>query len=205
MTKMAKKYICPQCEKEFATRQSLWNHRQRCCGQSALIRRVYDDSFNVAESKTYSGTTVKSPIRNAFARSKDIKLGGKFLSPEKSLELRTLIRKLQSKYDYPIDNHPLISAKRNDLLGKQETENEKHKLLLDSYPAREDDPVKKGGSVYFLPSDIDGLWQKLKLLRAEYKAGNKTTRNELVAVLDELKRRDQITDDEYSKLNTPKG
>ena len=203
MTKMAKKYICSQCEKEFTTRPSLWNHRQRCYGQSTQRRLVSDDSFNVAESKTYSGTTVKSPIRNAFDRSKDIKLEGKFLSAEKSLELRTLISKLQSKYNYPVENHPLISTKRNELLGKQKSEDEKHKLLLDSYPDKENGSVKKGGSVYFLPSDIDGLWQKVILLRAEYKAGNTTTRNELVAVLDELKRRDQITDDEYSKLNTP--
>lgn len=202
MTKMSKKYICSQCEKKFTTRPSLWNHRQRCYGQSALRRLVSDDSFNIAESKTYSGTTVKSPIRNAFDRSKDIKLEGKFLSPEKSLELRTLISKLQSKYNYPVENHQLISAKRNELLRKQKSENEKHKLLLDSYPDKKNGSAKKGRSVYFLPSDIDGLWQKVILLRAEYKAGNTTTRNELVAVLDELKRQDQITDDEYSKLNT---
>ena len=62
-----------------------------------------------------------------------------------------------------------------------------------------------GGSVSFLPSDIDGLWQKLKLLRAEYKSGNKTTRNELVAVLDELKQQGGITEEEYAKLNTSLG
>ena len=34
---MAKKYICSQCDKEFATRQSLWKHKQkrRCSQQSA--------------------------------------------------------------------------------------------------------------------------------------------------------------------------
>ena len=34
---MAKKYICPQCDNEFSTRQSLWKHKQkrRCHGQSA--------------------------------------------------------------------------------------------------------------------------------------------------------------------------
>ena len=34
---MVKKYICPQCDYEFATRQSLWKHKQkqRCRGQSA--------------------------------------------------------------------------------------------------------------------------------------------------------------------------
>ena len=84
---MAKKYICPACENGYASSQSLWNHKQRCQGQSAPRKRVCDDdSYNVAEPKTYCGTTVKSPIRNTIGYSKDIKLEGKFLSPEKSLE-----------------------------------------------------------------------------------------------------------------------
>ena len=70
-------------------------------------------------------------------------------------------------------------------------------ILNDLLVEGSDDLTKKnirGGSVSFLPSDIDGLQQKLKLPGAQYKAGNKTTRNELVAVLDALKRLDQITD-----------
>ena len=63
---------------------------------------------------------------------------------------------------------------------------------------------KKGGDgiVVFLPKDIKGLWQKLKLLGAEYRAGNKTTHNELVAVLDELKRQGGITEEEYTDINS---
>ena len=59
--------------------------------------------------------------------------------------------------------------------------------------------------ISYLPSDPEGLWEKLKVLGAEYKAGNKTTRNELVAVLDELKRQNQITREEYIDMNTKMG
>ena len=62
---MVKNYICPRCEKEFATRQSLWNHKQRCQGQSAPRKRIVDDSY--AEPKTYRDTTaVKRPIKSYY-------------------------------------------------------------------------------------------------------------------------------------------
>ena len=61
---------------------------------------------------------------------------------------------------------------------------------------------KDGTGIVFLPKDIKGLWQKLKLLGAEYQAGNKTTRNEFVADLDELKRRGDITEEEYTNINS---
>ena len=59
---------------------------------------------------------------------------------------------------------------------------------------------KAGGRISFLPSDIDGLFQRL--LGAEFHAGNKTTHNELVAVLDELKRQGGITEKEYTAINS---
>ena len=45
------------------------------------------------------------------------------------------------------------------------------------------------GIVHFLPKDINSLVQKLQLLVGEYVAGNKTTRNEIIAILDNLKGR----------------
>ena len=59
---MAKKYICPGCEKEFATRQSLWNHKQRCQRQYTPRNRVFDD---YVDPKTYrSIVAVKSPMES---------------------------------------------------------------------------------------------------------------------------------------------
>ena len=54
-----------------------------------------------------------------------------------------------------------------------------------------------GGGVIFLPSDIDGLQQKLMLLFGEYHAGNTTTYNEIIAILDELRRQNAITEQSY--------
>ena len=61
---------------------------------------------------------------------------------------------------------------------------------------------KQGDGIQFLPSSIKGLFEKLKLLAGEYIAGNTATRNELVAVLDELQRRQLISEKEYTSINT---
>ena len=55
--------------------------------------------------------------------------------------------------------------------------------------------------VHFLPKDINSLVQKLQLLVGEYVAGNKTTRNEIVAILDNLKGRNKIQEEEYKQIN----
>ena len=56
--------------------------------------------------------------------------------------------------------------------------------------------------IAFLPGDVQGLMGKLKVLLAEFLAGNKTTRNEIVGILDELKRRGKISTSEYTKTNS---
>ena len=53
----------------------------------------------------------------------------------------------------------------------------------------------------YLPGTIEGLEKKLKLLIAEYHAGNTTTRNEIVAVLDELRSRNAIDESQYASYN----
>ena len=53
------------------------------------------------------------------------------------------------------------------------------------------------GDGIFLPGDIKGLKTKLNLLLAEFRAGNTTTRNEIVFILDELLRRKQMSKKEY--------
>ena len=57
-----------------------------------------------------------------------------------------------------------------------------------------------GGGVVFLPGDIAGLRQKLLLLLGEYHAGNTTTYNELVAVLDELRKQNAISEQKYESI-----
>ena len=70
----------------------------------------------------------------------------------------------------------------------------KWKLLKDLEERRDGDGI-------FLPGDIKGLTTKLHLLLAEFHAGNTSTRNEIVFILDELLRRKQISKIEYRDIN----
>ena len=72
----------------------------------------------------------------------------------------------------------------------------KWKLLEKILPEKEEK-----GSGIFLPGDIKGLTTKLNLLLAEFRAGNKSTRNEIVFILDELLRRKRMTRKEYTEIN----
>ena len=69
------------------------------------------------------------------------------------------------------------------------------KLLVDQEAAGK-------GIVNFLPSDINSLMQTLQVLVGEFAAGNKTTRNQIVAILDDLQRRNKISEGDYTRINT---
>ena len=56
--------------------------------------------------------------------------------------------------------------------------------------------------IAYLPGTVHGLMEKLKVLLAGFLAGNKITRNEIVGILDELKRRGKISNSEYAKTNS---
>ena len=58
-----------------------------------------------------------------------------------------------------------------------------------------------GHGLFFLPGDIKGLSTKLNLLLAEFRAGNTSTRNEIVFILDELLRRKRMSRKEYTEIN----
>ena len=59
--------------------------------------------------------------------------------------------------------------------------------------------AEKGSGIFFLPGDINGLIQQFHLLLAEYRAGNKSsTRNQIVAILDQLLRLDYLNQAEYN-------
>ena len=58
-----------------------------------------------------------------------------------------------------------------------------------------------GSGIQFLPGDIEGLIEQLHLLLAESRAGNKSsTRNQIVAILDELLRRNYLNQEEYNAV-----
>ena len=68
--------------------------------------------------------------------------------------------------------------------------------------AEQEGGVEGVGIVNFLPTDINSLMQKLQLLVGEFAAGNKTTRNQIVAILDDLQRRNKISQRDYIHINT---
>lgn len=58
-------------------------------------------------------------------------------------------------------------------------------------------------AIQFLPGDISGLQTKLTYLLAEYQAGNTfATRNQIVAIADELLRRRQLSQEQYDNINS---
>ena len=59
-----------------------------------------------------------------------------------------------------------------------------------------------GSGIQFLPTDISGLQSKLSYLLGEFRAGNNlATRNQIVAIADELLRRKHLSRAEYRKIN----
>ena len=58
-------------------------------------------------------------------------------------------------------------------------------------------------TIQFLPGDISGLQTKLTYLLAEYQAGNTfATRNQIVAIADELLRRRQLSQEQYNNISS---
>ena len=68
-------------------------------------------------------------------------------------------------------------------------------------PANSDQEFKF--AIQFLPGDISGLQTKLSYLLAEYQAGNTfATRNQIVAIADELLRRKHLSQEEYHNISS---
>ena len=73
--------------------------------------------------------------------------------------------------------------------------------LWDKYK-QEDSEEEEGRGVKYLPSTIKALKEKLAVLLGEYQAGNTTTRNELVPVLDQLRSRKAISESKYRAITS---
>ena len=74
-------------------------------------------------------------------------------------------------------------------------------VILSTYVTfcKGDEGKKDGTGIHFLPGDISGLINQLHLLLAEFRAGNKSaTKNQIVAILDQLLKRNYLTQDEYN-------
>ena len=58
-----------------------------------------------------------------------------------------------------------------------------------------------GKGISFLPSDVKSLKNRLNLLLSEFNAGNRATRNEIVAIVDNLVGRRKLTKIEAQHIN----
>ena len=63
-------------------------------------------------------------------------------------------------------------------------------------------PGPSGGGLKILPSDPNALIDRFDLLFSSKKAGHTGVRNEIISILDELKRQGVININEYKKLNS---
>ena len=70
----------------------------------------------------------------------------------------------------------------------------------DEFEDADDEQKEEDGSgIQFLPGDINGLIEQLHLLLAEHRAGNKSsTKNQIVAILDQLLRLNYLNQEEYN-------
>ena len=61
--------------------------------------------------------------------------------------------------------------------------------------------IEEGSGISFLPSDVNSLKKRLDVLLAEFQAGNGATRNEIVAIVDNLVRRNKMKIDYANDIN----
>ena len=61
--------------------------------------------------------------------------------------------------------------------------------------------VEEGNGISFLPSDVNSLKKRLDVLLAEFQAGNGATRNEIVAIVDNLVKRNKMKIDYANDIN----
>lgn len=116
--------------------------------------------------------------------------------PKQTNKYKNYLAKIVNDYKAKIEEE----EKEDD---EEEDEEEEDEDGKEEEEGDDNDNNDKGGSgIQFLPSTIKGLFEKLKLLAAEFIAGNTNTRNELIAVLDQLRNRSLITEKEYTTINT---
>ena len=90
-----------------------------------------------------------------------------------------------------------LTNKIEEHFGIEEDEDEE-----DEDDEETDEEEAKGEGLKILPSDPNALIERFDLLFSSKKAGHTGVRNEIVSILDELKRQGVIKTNEYKKLNS---
>ena len=79
---------------------------------------------------------------------------------------------------------------------------EQIKIQKDEEEEEYEEPATRGTGLKILPSDPNALINRFDLLFSSQKAGHTGVRNEIVSILDELKRQGVLKTNEYKKLNS---
>ena len=169
---------------------------------------VIDNNDLIVGKYEYEGTpglweliTSKNPDKTKY-NSEDLKNYSKLL-------IRT--NALRKNYD-PDNIRPLSSSGykwknllsniwKNKHLIKTEDE-EEYEEYEEEYEEEYTLPSTSGTGLKILPSDPNVLIDRFDLLFSSKKAGHTGVRNEIVSILDELKRQGVINTNEYKKLNS---
>ena len=122
-----------------------------------------------------------------------------------------------NEYTGTRDLWALIMQKNPDLSNINKTALQEYKRLVNDTEAKEYveqnyqgryKMLKKtqilkslGEGITFLPGDINSLAQHLQLSLAEFKAGNRATQNEIVAIVDNLVERKSLSKEEAKEIN----
>ena len=110
--------------------------------------------------------------------------------PKATAKYKDILSTLEQAYD---DDEGEEGEEEEERKEEVEGENENEKTKKD-----ESDEGGSGSGIQFLPGNITGLLDRLKLLYAERGAGNiKSTTNEIVGILDELLRLRYLNREEY--------
>ena len=146
------------------------------------------------ENEVYHGT---EGLWRLITGVKESQIGaiGRDFTDEDLLEYAKLLRQTSVLHR---DFNPNNSRPRSSSSWKWKT---MLRPLWDKYK-QEDSEEEEGSGVKYLPSTIKALKEKLAVLLGEYQAGNTTTRNELVPVLDQLRSRKAISESKYRAINS---
>ena len=145
------------------------------------------------ENEVYHGT---EGLWRLITGVKESQIGviGRDFTDEDLLEYAKLLRQTSVLHR---DFNPNNSRPRSSSSWKWKT---LLRPLWDKY--KQEDSEEEGSGVKYLPSTIKALKEKFAVLLGEYQAGNTTTRNELVPVLDQLRSRKAISESKYRAINS---
>lgn len=109
--------------------------------------------------------------------------------------------------DVDLDNYANILLKtnamyqNNDALSRTPKANRSYKWKYVVKPIYEKVKSGSGLEAVFLPCNLDQLLERLDLCAASYRAGNNGVRNEIVAILDAMKRQGYLSGKEYQQAH----